>query len=647
LTQNLFAVDLGIDQLLVRDAPADSSVFPGRMAPFTALEMFFLGGGLLFLNIRRGGRTSQFLALAALLLGLVTLLGYFFGAPELHTFGPFGSVAVHSAATIIVLAIGLLAAQPKVGVVALLWGRGVGGKVLRGLLPAALLVPIVIGWLRFVGQRDGWYDWEFGLALYCVLNVVVFSGFVCWSALTIQQFDQQRLRADASLRESQDLYRLVTEAAPHLVWTMRPDESFEFVNTRWMDYTGMTLQALNEAGWRSTVHPDDLPAMVVTTGGPLERGEAYEVEFRLRSRENDYRWFLARAVPLKDAAGRVVKWLGSGNDVETQKTAEARLKELNAALELGVAERTAQLRESEERFHAFMDHAPIGAWMVDERMAGVFASRGFDRLTGLEPGALIGRTSADLFPPAIADKQVANTRRVLETGRPVADEEQFLRADGSPGVAFVVKFPVPGPDGRSFVGGVALDVTDRAKAEERTQASLREKEVLLKEIHPRVKNNLQIVSTLLDLQSGHTTDSEVLEMFKESRGRVKSMALIHERLYRSQDLAGVDFAEYIRLLANDLYRTYRVSCDEIQLRVDVDVPPLSIDVAIPCGLLLNELMSNCFKHAFADAECGLVEVTLHSESDTNILTVSDDGCGFPPGADLTIADSFGLQLVTT
>jgi PAS domain S-box-containing protein len=192
------------------------------------------------------------------------------------------------------------------------------------------------------------------------------------------------------------------------------------------------------------------------------------------------------------------------------------------------------------------------------------------------------------------------------------------------------------------------DITQRKRAEEQMRESLREKEVLLKEIHHRVKNNLQIVSTLLDLQSDHTTDPGALEMFRESRGRVRSMALIHERLYRSLDLARVDFAEYVRQLVDDLYRTYKTSDDDIRLELDVDVPPLSIDIAIPCGLLLNELMSNCFKHAFRDVPRGCVRVSFHRSGDgANVLTVADDGVGFPAGIDFRTTASFGLQLVNT
>jgi two-component sensor histidine kinase len=192
------------------------------------------------------------------------------------------------------------------------------------------------------------------------------------------------------------------------------------------------------------------------------------------------------------------------------------------------------------------------------------------------------------------------------------------------------------------------DITAARQLNEQVRASLREKEVLLKEIHHRVKNNLQIISSLLDLQAEQTQDRQALEMFRESRGRVRSMALIHERLYRSEDLARVNFSEYIQHLTNDLYHNYKVSEDDIILDVCVDVPPLAIDMAIPCGLLINELISNALKHAFAHTTEGHLWVALERGLDnTNVLTVADDGCGFPSDIDFRNTNSFGMQLVNT
>ncbi len=193
------------------------------------------------------------------------------------------------------------------------------------------------------------------------------------------------------------------------------------------------------------------------------------------------------------------------------------------------------------------------------------------------------------------------------------------------------------------------EIADRQRAEERLHISLREKEVLLKEIHHRVKNNLQVVSSLLSLQAHAAQDATSPEVLRESQNRIKSMALIHEELYQSQDLGRVDFGEYVRHLTTHLFRAYQVNPGLIALHVSVskDVK-LGIDTAIPCGLIVNELVSNAFKHAFAGGRSGEVKVELERNGGRQlILRVSDNGAGFPAGVDFRNTESLGLQLVTT
>jgi PAS domain S-box-containing protein len=195
---------------------------------------------------------------------------------------------------------------------------------------------------------------------------------------------------------------------------------------------------------------------------------------------------------------------------------------------------------------------------------------------------------------------------------------------------------------------VGRDLTERVQAEERIRASLEEKEVLLKEIHHRVKNNLQVISSLLYLQSKDVAEAQTLQMFEESRGRVRAMALVHERLYRSEDLARVDFEEYIRHLAAYLFESYRVDEGVIRLRVDVQAVYLDLDTAIPCGLILNELISNSLKHAFPKGQEGEIYIGFSSDGNGRYTLVAIDcGVGFPRHLDFRHTKSLGLQLVNT
>ncbi len=195
---------------------------------------------------------------------------------------------------------------------------------------------------------------------------------------------------------------------------------------------------------------------------------------------------------------------------------------------------------------------------------------------------------------------------------------------------------------------VLRDITERKRAEEQIEASLREKEVLLKEIHHRVKNNLQVISSLLYLQSRGVENDQALEMFRDSESRVRSMALVHERLYQSEDLARVDFAEYVRRLANYLFRSYGVNTNVIRLKINVEYVFLGVDMAIPCGLIINELLSNSLKHAFPDGRAGEIRVELRADGEGQFtLMISDNGVGFPKGLDFPDTKTLGLQLVNT
>ena len=192
------------------------------------------------------------------------------------------------------------------------------------------------------------------------------------------------------------------------------------------------------------------------------------------------------------------------------------------------------------------------------------------------------------------------------------------------------------------------EVEERQRAEEAIKRSLEEKEVLLQEIHHRVKNNLQIVSSLIDLQARHTQDEETLEMFRESRDRIRTMALVHEKLYQSNDLAHIDLPGYIRTLATDLMHSYSISTNLIECDILIDEIALGIDMAIPCGLIINELLSNALKYAFPDNRSGRISLELRQTQPGNyLLRVADDGAGLPEGVDYEKTDSLGLKLVVS
>lgn len=190
------------------------------------------------------------------------------------------------------------------------------------------------------------------------------------------------------------------------------------------------------------------------------------------------------------------------------------------------------------------------------------------------------------------------------------------------------------------------DISDMIMAEKQIKASLEEKEVLLREIHHRVKNNLQIISSLMSLQSEYTQEPETLKMFQESKNRIRSMALIHEKLYQSEDMAHIDFGEYLMSLS-EMLSTFHREKSNVRVILECDSVFLEIDTAISLGLIVNELVSNCFKHAFPMGTEGMIGINLSRVPEGYLLEVSDNGVGLPDNFDIKNTNSLGLQIVQT
>ncbi len=333
------------------------------------------------------------------------------------------------------------------------------------------------------------------------------------------------------------------------------------------------------------------------------------------------------------------------------------------ATQVELAERRrieAALRESEERYRLNFEHVTDIVYSIDREFQVLDVSPSVERHLGYRPQELIGRPFHELklIAPDSMEAALRDALRVFGGERIASATYEFIAKDGTRKIGEVSGAPLIRDGQVPAIICVGRDITERVRAEEQIKASLGEKEVLLKEIHHRVKNNLQVISSLLNLQSRGLEDPATIEMFRDSQNRIRSMALIHEKLYRSQDLAQIDFAEYIRELTSFLFRSYSASTRGVTLKVHVDDTQLDIDSAVPCGLILNELISNALKHAFPLVAPGAdtlardkpyeirVEVKA-GDSGQLTMSVGDNGIGFPEGLDFRQSTSLGLQLVNT
>jgi PAS domain S-box-containing protein len=307
------------------------------------------------------------------------------------------------------------------------------------------------------------------------------------------------------------------------------------------------------------------------------------------------------------------------------------------------------LHERESYFRNMANTVPVAIWMSDSEGKCEFANHAWLELTGRSLAQEQGRGWLENVHPDDARQYQDIFLTAMAQQKPFETECRMRCADGT--YRWMLGHGAPrSHSGGSFAGyiGSCLDITERKQAETQLTVSLQEKEVLLKEIHHRVKNNLQVVSSLLSLQAGQIGRPDIQAMFRESQTRVQSMAFIHEHLYQSKTLARVDFAAYIRRLTSHLLNLYQAQARGVRLTTEVQEVSLGINTAVPCGLIINELVSNALKYAFPAGCPGEILVSLGACSPGQVqLIVRDTGVGLPTGFDVQRATSLGLQLVTT
>jgi len=506
LGEHLFRWDFHVDQMLLHQplGPHDSA--PGRMAPATAMSFVLLGFAFVLGEARIGRRLrpASHLATAVIAIAGAVLIGYFYEARALFAFVPFDSMAIHSATGLLLLAVGFHAAHPQEVARSLVNREDLGGMALRSLLPAALILPVAVGWLVLQGNRAAWYATPIALALASVgmsatllallfpvaralgrvgtkrkhalealsasearlrsmftltgvavaeinledgaylrvnprlcellgyseaelLRMNVFDvthqddrapqkrafaemragtrndyetekrfntkdGAPLWGHVSNRalrdrdggattcvgmMFDvTERVRAEAALRESEERFRHLADAMPQVVWTARPDGALDYFNQRARELSGLVQSAEGTWHWQPVVHPDDLAATVAAWEAAVRGGKAYQIEHRARTADGTWRWYLSRAVPYRDELGNIVRWVGTGTDVQPLKETEqelrhteARLRDLTAALEQRVEERTGDLTQLQRRLRALVADMTLTERRERQRLA--------------------------------------------------------------------------------------------------------------------------------------------------------------------------------------------------------------------------------------------------------------------------------------
>ncbi|TAE01512.1 MAG: PAS domain S-box protein [Oscillatoriales cyanobacterium] len=441
-----------------------------------------------------------------------------------------------------------------------------------------------------------------------------------------------RKRVQKELQDAKQMYQQILDAITDIILVKGPESRIVWANKAFRDYyqrenselIGIIDAEFQEPEYTQQDLLDD--ARVFNTG---EVGQILEEP--LKNSYGEVNYFDTIKSPIFDTEGKVVMTVGVSRNTTERKQAQK------------------ALRESEERFRQLAENIQDSFWLVAVELTDIlYVSPAYEQIWGRSREDLYAHNYnwIDWVHPEDQNLLHQSFGRIV-AGESTSTEYRVLRPDGT--ICWVCDraFPIYNESGILYrVAGICEDISDRKFAESRLQGTLREKEVLLKEIHHRVKNNMQVISSLLELQAQYIDDEATLFLFEESQSRIHSMALIHEQLYQSDNLARIDIQNYVENLVANLFQSFGLYNDSIQINLNIEPIYLNIETAIPCGLIINELVSNSLKYAFIPTRKGEITINFLELVDTEFnLSIQDNGRGFPPGFDVENTETLGLRLV--
>ncbi len=504
--------------------------------------------------------------------------------------------------------------------------RGVRAAAIYLLAWSAFIAGALVGIFRALGLLPDSVFTYYGPLLGIAAQMVLFSFGLADRMIGMRE---ERIKALEALRKTEEKYRILVENSSDVIFSLDNEGYFTYVSPSIERLS--TLYRVEDAvgqPFAKFIHPDDLPALLESRAKTIA-GNLEPLEYRLLDGNGSVVHVRSFSRPVFEG-GRMTGVTG----IISNMTGYRRV--LSA------------LEESEKKYRTLFENAAEALFVIQDGRV-VFVNPSTMELTGYSAGEILAHPFIDFVHPEDRDATVQDYLRFMsgsDFGRWV--QFRIIHRDGTTlwmerKAAAITWEEKPG------VLVFMMDITERKKAEEEIKKSLNEKEILLKEVHHRVKNNMQVISSLLNLQLNNIVDEGTRNVFIESQNRIQSMALIHEKIYRSEDFMKIDFAAYMHDLVALLMRSYGVRSERVDLAVEGEDVFLEVSTAIPCGLIVNELVSNSLKHAFPDGRKGAVDVILKMDERENetayILTVRDNGVGMEETMDLERPRSLGLQLV--
>lgn len=481
------------------------------------------------------------------------------------------------------------------------------------------------------------YIHKSGKIVYVELRLQVLkdaAGKPCQQIAQVVDITEKKT-AEYNLKQTQARLTAILNNLPN-VTIYEFGENVTFISENIVDILGYPSEAFVE---RSTLFSElMLPEDIISYDAKVaewKRKGGYGVlsnEIRVRNRNNEIVWLEDHMYEVKPDNAKPY-YSGIMIDITAQKKVQEKI------------------RETETRLAAILKNLPkVVVYQSGNNKD--FISENISEMIGFNPQEILKEKY--FFGSVIHPEDMQNVKDSLNLWHQRNDEGILImefrmkRKDGTYIWIEDHMFRVNDETNGSYLSGILIDVTERKLVEQKLSRSLKEKELLLKEIHHRVKNNLQVVSSLLKLQTGYVKDESALDLLIDSQNRVRSMALVHQKLYQSADFSEINFTEYLTQLSGHLINSFKADPDKINIDISTESLRLGIDHAVPCGLIVNELISNSLKYAFPSGKKGNIKIELQKIDEGKIvLTISDDGVGFPKAVDYRETQSLGLQLVNT
>lgn len=439
-------------------------------------------------------------------------------------------------------------------------------------------------------------------------------------------------KMESELRISERKYHDLAQYAPIAFSRINASTyKYEFVNDEFVKQSGYTLEEMNrltKEDVMNIIHAEDREKVFCSLNSWIEKGHkgVLHLEYRIINKLKQTVWLDAYHYGEFDAENKLAAVNQIYIDVTKRKIAEEQIHLLAQAIK------------------STTDMISI----IDPDLKFTFVNKSFLENHGYTLKEILGKKAFTLLVPDALPLRPGEIFEKSLTGG-WSGELKSRKKDGSVFPIILSTSPITDKNGKTLgLVGIARDISELKAANEKIKQSLNEKETLLKEVYHRVKNNLQVVTSLLHIQSKTITDPAILEVFKESQDRIRMMSLIHEKLYKSKDLSMINFSEYIHSLADYLRQAYPTVSKNVDMKIKSEELYLGVDKAIPCGLIINEVISNAYKYAFLDGRKGEIKIEFSSpEENKHTLVIGDNGAGFPHDIDFKKAKSMGMVLINT